>query len=76
MTMNYKACADLSGKSWPQCQLGVAECTCGFDSIERTIVFLEYYNNWRRGADTDMPKAKAIGLAIDAAIGFLKQKNT
>lgn len=36
--------------------------------MEDTIEYLRKYNEWRRGADTDMPEPKEIGEHIDAAI--------
>jgi hypothetical protein len=43
--------------------------------IEEIIKRLEYYNEWRRGADTKMPRPKDIGKTIDAAIAELKKIN-
>lgn len=33
---------------------------------------LEYYNKWRRGADTEQPDPKQLGRDIDMAIKLLK----
>lgn len=42
-------------------------------TTETAIHILELYNKWRRGADTEMPDPKQLGLAIDLAIDTLKQ---
>jgi hypothetical protein len=34
---------------------------------------LEYYNEWRRGADTEMPEPKQIGADIYAAVEILRE---
>jgi hypothetical protein len=39
------------------------------DLIDR----LRYYNDWRRGADTEMPEPKQIGQDIDDAISLLEK---
>lgn len=36
--------------------------------MNETIEYLRKYNEWRRGADTDMPEPEEIGKHIDAAI--------
>lgn len=42
---------------------------------QQTIDFLINFNKWRRGSETiEMPNPKEIGIAIDLAIKFLKQK--
>jgi len=41
---------------------------------EKTIIELEYYNEWRRGADTKMPNPTKVGKTIDEAIKLLKIK--
>jgi hypothetical protein len=43
--------------------------------IDEIIKRLEYYNEWRRGADTEMPRPKEIGKTIDAAIKEVKKIN-
>jgi len=39
------------------------------DLIDR----LRYYNDWRRGADTEMPEPKQIGQDIDDVISLLEK---
>ena len=34
---------------------------------------LEYYNEWRRGADTEMPDTKELGIAIEEAVKVLRE---
>ena len=34
---------------------------------------LEYYNEWRRGADTKMPNPKKLGIAIEEAVKVLRE---
>lgn len=34
-------------------------------TIEEAIEVLEYYNRWRKGADTEQPSPISIGVAID-----------
>jgi len=42
--------------------------------LNETISILEYYNEWRRGAEIEMPQPKIIGEAIESAIKLLKEK--
>lgn len=37
------------------------------------IARLQYYNEWRRGADTQMPDPAQLGWDIDAAVEILKE---
>jgi len=41
--------------------------------LKNLIHRLQYYNEWRRGADTEMPQPKQIGLDIDAAVEVLRE---
>ena len=41
--------------------------------IKDLIHRLQYYNEWRRGADTEMPPPKQIGADIDAAVEVLRK---
>lgn len=43
------------------------------NEIKKTIIELDYYNKWRRGADTEMPNPTKLGLTIDRAIKLLKE---
>ena len=39
-----------------------------------TVIILDHFNRWRRGADIEQLRPKLIGLAIDKAINVLKEK--
>jgi len=39
-----------------------------------TVIILDHFNRWRRGADIEQLSPKLIGLAIDKAINVLKDK--
>lgn len=39
-----------------------------------TVIILDHFNRWRRGADIEQLSPKLIGLAIDRAINVLKEK--
>ena len=43
------------------------------EEIKQLITRLEQYNEWRRGADTEMPPPKQIGADIDAAVEVLRE---
>lgn len=47
-------------------------------TLSECIETLQHFNDWRRGAETDQPDTKHIGIAIDIAIENLKklQENT
>ncbi len=40
--------------------------------IAQTLDFLHDYQKWRRGADTEMPNPKEIGLVLDNVIRLLR----
>jgi hypothetical protein len=46
--------------------------TMNQQDLKNLIDRLEYYNEWRRGADTEMPQPKQIGRDIDAAVEVLR----
>ena len=41
--------------------------------LERLVVRLREYNEWRRGADTDHPEPAVVGRDIDDAISVIEQ---
>lgn len=41
--------------------------------IGELVARLRYYNEWRRGADTEMPEPKQIGEDIDEACDALEE---
>lgn len=43
------------------------------NDIKGLIERLEYFNSWRRGANTIMPNVSEIGADIDLAIKLLKE---
>ncbi len=42
---------------------------------QELIDFLTRYNHWRRGADIPMPRAKDVGVAIEAAIAVIRDSD-
>jgi len=42
-------------------------------TITTAIARLEYYNEWRRGADTPQPNPKELGELIEYVIEKLKE---
>ena len=42
-------------------------------TITTAIIRLEYYNEWRRGAETPQPNPKELGKLIDFVIKELKK---
>lgn len=46
------------------------------EDIKALIDRLQYYNEWRRGADTEMPEPRQIGQDIDDAIALLEENIT
>jgi hypothetical protein len=42
------------------------------EELKNLIHRLQYYNEWRRGADTEMPEPKQIGRDIDVAVEVLE----
>lgn len=40
---------------------------------EEIIQFLHYYNEWRRGAETEMPEPSKIGIVIDDICKILEE---
>lgn len=43
-------------------------------SNEEALRVLEYFQNWRRGAETEMPDPAISGQAIDIAIQIMKKE--
>ncbi|WAR44198.1 hypothetical protein [Methylomonas rapida] len=41
--------------------------------VQRVVMRLRYFNEWRRGADTEQPDPKQVGLDIDFATDKLEQ---
>jgi len=41
-------------------------------NLQQAIELLEYYQNWRRGPEIDMPEPKLLGEAIDVILTHLK----
>ena len=41
-------------------------------NLQRATELLEYYQNWRRGAEIEMPELKLLGEAIDVILTHLK----
>lgn len=41
--------------------------------MKNLVERLNYFNEWRRGAKTEMPNTKQIGLDIDSAIIIINQ---
>ena len=41
-------------------------------NLQQAIELLEYHQNWRRGADIEMPEPKLLGEAIYVILTHLK----
>ena len=41
---------------------------------DEVIDYLQVYQDWRRGADTEQPDPTTLGYVIDEAIKLLKEK--
>lgn len=42
-------------------------------TTREAIEYLEYSNNWRRGAEVPQPDPRLFGIAIDKAIEVMKE---
>ena len=67
-------CAELVWRSWASCSRGIEGCICGMDDPHRVAMILEQHNYWRQEGEGKMIDPRAIGLALDAAVGMLRNK--